>query len=60
VASIGAKSLPFPDWTCAVACLEDKPKEWDIPGKYGCKKCRATCDKKKKLCQPVKLDKKKK
>ena len=43
----------------AVSCLEDKPKEWDVPGKYGCKKCRATCNKKKKLCKPVKLDKKK-
>jgi hypothetical protein len=43
----------------SVACLEDKPKEWDVPGKYGCKNCRATCDKKKKLCKPVKLDKKK-
>jgi hypothetical protein len=42
-----------------VGCLEDKPKEWDVPGKYGCKNCRATCDKKKKLCKPVKLDKKK-
>jgi hypothetical protein len=42
-----------------VSCLEDKPKEWDVPGKYGCKNCRATCDKKKKLCKPVKLDKKK-
>lgn len=42
-----------------MACLEDKPKEWDIPGKYGCKSCRATSDKKKKLCKPVKLDKKK-
>jgi hypothetical protein len=48
-----------PNRTRAVACLEDKPKEWDVPGKYGCKNCRATCDKKKKLCKPVKLDKKK-
>ena len=59
MAFIGAKSLPPPDRTRVVACLEDKPKEWDIPGKYGCKNCRATCDKKKKLCKPIKLDKKK-
>jgi hypothetical protein len=45
--------------TKLVSCLEDKPKQWDVPGKYGCKNCRATCDKKKKLCKPVKLDKKK-
>ena len=42
-----------------VGCLEDKPKEWDHPGKYRCKDCKATSDKKKKLCKPVKGDKKK-
>jgi hypothetical protein len=42
-----------------VGCLEDKPKEWDAPGKYACTKCRATSNKKKKLCKPVKKDKKK-
>jgi hypothetical protein len=41
-----------------VSCLEDKPKQWDVPGKYGCKKCRATSNNKKKICKPVKLDKK--
>jgi hypothetical protein len=40
-----------------VSCLEDKPKEWDVPGKYACKKCRATSDKKNKLCKPVKAEK---
>lgn len=43
----------------AMSCLEDKPKEWDLPGKYACKNCRATSDKKKKLCKPVKAEKKK-
>jgi hypothetical protein len=43
----------------AVSCLEDKPKEWDVPGKYRCKKCKATSDKKRKICKPVKVDKKK-
>ena len=43
-----------------VGCLEDKPKEWDHPGKYKCKACRATSDKKSKLCKPVKIEKKKK
>jgi hypothetical protein len=42
-----------------VSCLEDKPKAWDVPGRYGCKKCRATSNNKKKICKPVKLDKKK-
>ena len=44
----------------AVGCLEDKPKEWDHPGKYKCKSCRATSDKKSKLCKPAKIEKKKK
>jgi hypothetical protein len=44
----------------AVGCLEDKPKEWDEPGKYKCKSCRATSDKKNKLCKPAKIEKKKK
>jgi len=44
----------------AVGCLEDKPKEWDHPGKYKCKACRATSDKKSKLCKPAKIEKKKK
>jgi len=43
----------------AVGCLEDKPKEWDHPGKFKCKACRATSDSKKKLCKPEKKDKKK-
>ncbi|MBA3481498.1 MAG: hypothetical protein H0T51_06760 [Pirellulales bacterium] len=42
-----------------LGCLEDKPKEWDVPGKYACKKCRATSNKKNKICKPVKTDKKK-
>jgi hypothetical protein len=42
-----------------MGCLEDKPKQWDLPGKYRCKKCRATSDKKKKLCEPVKIEKSK-
>jgi hypothetical protein len=42
-----------------VACLEDKPHKWDVPGKYRCTECHATSDKKKKLCKPVKIDKKK-
>jgi hypothetical protein len=41
-----------------MGCLEDKPKEWDRPGKFRCKSCGATADKKKKLCKPKKLDKK--
>ena len=51
--------LPFPP-SSAVGCLEDKPKEWDEPGKYKCKSCRATSDKKNKLCKPAKIEKKKK
>jgi hypothetical protein len=43
----------------AMSCLADKPKKWDVPGKYGCQDCRATSNSKKKLCEPVKLDKKK-
>lgn len=43
----------------AVGCLEDKPKEWDHPGKFKCNSCRATSDSKKKLCKPEKKDKKK-
>ena len=43
----------------AVSCLEDKPKEWDVPGKFRCKECRATSDKKKKICKPEKISKKK-
>jgi hypothetical protein len=39
--------------------LDGKPKEWDTPGKFRCKECRATSNKKKKLCKPVKLEKKK-
>jgi hypothetical protein len=42
----------------AVGCLEDKPKEWDHPGKFKCKSCRATADKKNKLCKPTKVEKK--
>jgi len=42
-----------------VSCLEDKPKAWDVPGKFKCKSCGATSNKKKKLCKPVKIDKKK-
>ena len=44
----------------AVGCLEDKPKEWDRPGKFNCKSCGATSDKKTKLCKPAKIEKKKK
>jgi len=40
-----------------VSCLEDKPKEWDKPGKYRCKQCRATSNKKRKICKPVKIAK---
>jgi hypothetical protein len=43
-----------------VGCLEDKPKEWDHPGRFKCKSCGATSDKKKKLCKPGKIDAKKK
>lgn len=42
-----------------VGCLEDKPKDWDHPGKFKCKSCQATSDKKKKLCKPLKIEKKK-
>lgn len=42
-----------------MSCLEDKPQQWDKPGKYRCKSCQATADKKKKLCKPVKNEKKK-
>ena len=42
----------------AVGGLEDKPKEWDHPGKFKCKSCRATADKKNKLCKPTKVEKK--
>ena len=42
-----------------MSCLEDKPQQWDRPGKYRCKKCAATADKKKKICKPAKIDKKK-
>jgi hypothetical protein len=41
-----------------VSCLEDKPKEWDRPGKFRCKSCGATSDKKKKICKPAKIKKK--
>jgi hypothetical protein len=41
-------------------CLEDKPHKWDRPGKYRCKKCQATSNKKDKLCEPMKIDKKEK
>jgi hypothetical protein len=58
-ASPGSGAAPFFRAEPAVSCLEDKPKEWDVPGKYGCKQCRATSDKKKKLCKPAKVDKKK-
>ena len=44
----------------AVGCLEDKPKEWDHPGRFKCKSCGATSDKKNKLCKPAKIEKKKK
>jgi hypothetical protein len=53
------RGLPALFLECILGCLEDKPKEWDVPGKYACKKCRATSDKKKKLCKPVKAEKKK-
>jgi hypothetical protein len=43
-----------------VGCLEDKPKEWDHPGKFKCKSCGATSDSKKKICKPTKIEKKKK
>jgi len=43
-----------------VGCLEDKPKEWDHPGKFVCKSCGATSDKKNTLCKPTKIEKKKK
>jgi hypothetical protein len=39
--------------------LENKPQQWDKPGKFRCKSCQATADKKKKLCKPAKNDKKK-
>ena len=52
-----AKSPSFLDFT--VGCLEDKPKDWDHPGKFKCKSCGATSDKKKKLCKPLKIEKKK-
>lgn len=42
-----------------MGCLEDKPKDWDRPGKFKCKACQATSDKKKKLCKPAKIEKKK-
>jgi hypothetical protein len=42
-----------------VSCLEDKPKKWDKPGKYRCKDCKATSNKKSKICKPVKIDKQK-
>ena len=44
----------------AVGCLEDMPKEGDHPGKFKCKACGATSDKKNKLCKPAKIEKKKK
>jgi hypothetical protein len=40
--------------------LDGKPKEWDVPGKFRCKECRATADKKKRLCKPEKREGKKK
>ena len=43
-----------------MSCLEDKPKEWDVPGRFRCKKCRATANKKGKLCKPTRIDKDKK
>ncbi|WP_428308833.1 hypothetical protein [Lacipirellula sp.] len=43
-----------------MGCLEDKPKEWDHPGKFKCKSCGATSDSKKKICKPTKVEKKKK
>ncbi|BBO32018.1 hypothetical protein [Lacipirellula parvula] len=43
-----------------MGCLEDKPKEWDHPGKFKCKSCGATSDSKKKICKPTKIEKKKK
>jgi hypothetical protein len=43
-----------------MSCLENKPSKWDTPGKYRCKKCPATADRKDKLCKPVKIKKKRK
>jgi hypothetical protein len=51
---------PLAPPSSAVGCLEDKPKEWDHPGKFICKSCGATSDKKSKLCKPTKIEKKKK
>jgi hypothetical protein len=60
-ANPGDGALPScPPPSSAVGCLEDKPNEWDHPGKYKCKACRATSDKKSKLCKPAKIEKKKK
>jgi hypothetical protein len=42
-----------------VSCLEGKPREWDRPGRFRCKSCGATSDKKKKICKPAKIGKKK-
>lgn len=41
-----------------MGCLEKKPEKWDAPGKYRCKKCAATSDKKSKICDPKKNKKK--
>lgn len=38
-----------------MSCLEDKPEKWDRPGKYKCTKCKATSDKKGKICKPKKI-----